>query len=245
MNTKHPIRHFFTNMVCGLIANKSRRKKVRVILNSDMHAYINFIRNDLGGARLRKIRTEIGYGAQNLIVIANDAWVYKFPLCKSNPNEIALREKRIVDAFSKISPIYVPPVELLDLDGVLVRKYEYIRGRTFSQMREVDIIANMDAWSDVIAEFLHKLAISDPGSISDLKPENATAPKTFYGWCHGDFAGNFMIDVQTHKIIAMIDWEDCRYGDFASDNIWTSSLPHGTEFLHMVRNKYLKLCGEK
>jgi len=230
-------------MVCGLIANKSRRKKVRVILNSDMRTYINFIRHDLGGARLRKIRTEIGYGAQNLIIIANDAWVYKFPLCKTNPNEIALREKRIVDAFAKVSPIYVPPVELLDLNGIYVRKYEYIHGRTFGQMRDGDIIANMNAWSDAIAEFLYALAISDPTEISDLKPKNASAPKTFYGWCHGDFAGNFMIDTQTNKIIAIIDWEDCRYGDFS--NVWTSSLPHGTEFLCMVRDKYLKLCGEK
>lgn len=241
METKHPIRHFFSNMVCGLIANKARRKKVRVLLNSDLRAYIKFIRSDLGA--VRKIRTAIGYGAQNLIIIANDKWVYKFPLCKSNPNEIALREKRIVDAFSVISPIYVPSVSLLRLGNILVRKYEYISGRTFGQMRDADIMANIDAWSDTLAQFVYALAKSDPSDISDLKPQNAQPQKTFYGWCHGDFAGNFMIDTKTHKIIAMIDWEDCRYGDFS--NVWTSSLPHGTEFLHMVRDKYLTLCGEK
>lgn len=243
MESKQPVRHFFTNMVCGLIANKAHRKKVRVLLNSDLRAYIKFIRRDLGVSRLHKIRTAIGYGAQNLIVVANDAWVYKFPLCKSNPNEIALREKRIVDAFSKISPLYIPPVQLLKLGNIYVRKYKFIRGRTFAQLRNDEINAHMDEWSSQIALFIYTMAMSDPEQISDLKPIDATAPKTFYGWCHGDIAGNFMIDNDTHKIIAVIDWEDCRYGDFS--NIWTSSLKRGTEFYELIRKKYLKLCGGK
>lgn len=243
MENKQPVRHFFTNMICGLIANKSHRKKVRVLLNSDLRAYYDFIRSDLGNERLRKKRTAIGYGAQNLIIIVNDRYVYKFPLCKKNPNEIALREKRIVDAFAKISPIYVPPVQLLKLNDIYVRKYEYIRGRTFAQMHGDEIVTNMEQWSSVIAEFIYKIATSDPDEISDLKPVEAGAQKTFYGWCHGDIAGNFMIDKKTNKIIAVIDWEDCRYGDFS--HIWTSSLKHGTEFYKIVRDKYLKLCGEK
>lgn len=243
MEAKQPIRHFFTNMVCGLIANKARRKKVRVLLNSDLRAYIKFIRRDLGVSHLHKIRTAIGYGAQNLIVIVNDAWVYKFPLCKSNPNEIALREKRIVDAFSKISPIYVPPVQLLQLNNMYVRKYEFIHGRTFAQLRNHEINAHIDEWSTDIAKFIYVMAKSDPEQIADLKPADADTPKEFYGWAHGDIAGNFMIDNNTHKIIAVIDWEDCRYGDFSG--MWTSSLQRGTEFYNLVRDKYLKLCGGK
>lgn len=234
---KNPVRHFFTNVVCGLIANKPRRKKVRVLLNSDVHSYVRFIRRDLS-VPVKKIRTAIGYGAQNLIIIANDAYVYKFPLCKKNPNELALREKRIVDAFIPISPLPVPHVELLELDGIYVRKYPYIRGVTFGALSDVQVLANLDRWSRQIAEFMYILSKSNPAEIRDLRPEGMRRG-LFCGWCHIDICGNFMINSETMDISAVIDWEDCRFGDFSS--IFSSSLPYGNEFMRRVRDKYLEL----
>lgn len=236
----HPIRHFFTNLICGLIPNQERRKHVRVFLNSDIGAYKKFIRRDLGVKKL-KIRTAVGFRAKNLIIIANDKFVYKFPLRNRESNAMALREQRIVNAFSDVSPIYIPHVQLLKYKNNYVRKYEYINGLRFDQMSDNDINANMDTWAKQIAEFLYTIGMSDPESIRDLKPAGATAPRPFYGWYHGDIDSNFMIDAKTKKIIAIIDWEDCRYDDIS--NIWFSRMPHGNEFMSRVRAQYLKLCG--
>lgn len=237
-----PIRHFFSNLICGLIPNQSRRKHVRVILNSDVGAYKKFIRHDLGGEKLR-IRTAVGFRAKNLIIIANDKFVYKFPLRNRESNAMSVREKRVVDVFKRISPIYIPGVELLKFKDDYVRKYEYINGLRFDQMSDDDINANMDIWATQIAEFLYTIGMSDPKSIRDLRPDDAAQPHPFYGWYHGDIDSNFMIDAKTKKIIAIIDWEDCRYGDFS--NIWFSRMPRGNEFMSRVYDQYLKLCGGK
>lgn len=237
-----PVRHFFTNLICGLVSNREKRNHLRVILNSDIGAYKKFIRHDLGVKRLR-IRTAVGFRAKNLIIIANDDFVYKFPLRNNVSESVVLREKRVVDTFMDISPIYIPCVEIVKYKDMLVRKYEYIPGRNFDQMSTDEINANMDAWAKQIAEFLYTIGMSDPESIRDLKPAGATAPRPGYGWYHGDIESNFMINPKTKNIIAIIDWEDCRYDDFSS--IWNCRRPWRAEFMLRVHDQYMKLCGEK
>ncbi|MCM1294707.1 MAG: phosphotransferase [Muribaculaceae bacterium] len=237
-----PVRHFFTNLICGLVPNREKRNHLRVILNSDIGAYKKFIRQDLGVKKL-KIRTAVGFRARNLIIIANDDFVYKFPLRNNASESVVSREKRVVDAFIDISPIYIPPVEILKYKDILVRKYEYIPGRNIDQIGAHDIRENADVWAAQIAKFLYVIGMSDPKSIRDLIPDNADTPHQDYGWYHGDIESNFMINPRTKNIIAIIDWEDCRYGDFS--NIWNSRRPWRAEFMSRVRDQYLKLCGGK
>lgn len=207
------VHHFVTNVICGFVIGRVRRRKVRVILNSPMSEYMRFIRADTGLRRLR-LRTFVGYQARSLVVSVNNKYVYKFPLRRDNYRELALREKRLVDSLAPISPIHVPWVELIEHDGMLIRKYEYVDGPILRTAPRRRIMKNLDTLATQIANFLYVIGQSDPESIRDLKPADAHAPGYLYGWCQGDICDNFIIDMDTMTVRAVIDWEDCGYFDF-------------------------------
>ena len=208
------IHRFFTNVICGFIYNKDTRKRARVIMNSPMLSYIHFIHKNLNKP-LHKIKTFIGYQARNLLISANNEYIFKFPLRRSNSSELAIREKRIVDAFAPISPVYVPPVEILQHRGALVRKYKFIRGTTLRQIPTEILDKHTTKLAKQIARFIYKIASSDPESIRDLKPTPDAKPGYMYGWTQGDICDNFIVDLKTMKIVAFIDWEDSAFGDFS------------------------------
>lgn len=208
------IHRFFTNIICGFIYNKDIRKHARVIMNSPMLSDINFIHKNLNKP-LHKIKTFIGYQARNLLISANDEYIFKFPLRRSNSSELAIREKRIVDAFAPISPVYVPPVEILQHRGALVRKYKFIRGTTLRQIPTEILDKHKTKLAKQIARFIYEIASSDPESIRDLKPTPDAKPGYMYGWTQGDICDNFIVDLKTMKIVAFIDWEDSTFGDFS------------------------------
>ena len=208
------IHRFFTNVICGFIYNKDTRKRARVVMNSPMLSYIHFIHKNLNKP-LHKIKTFIGYQARNLLISANDEYIFKFPLRRSNSSELAIREKRIVDAFAPISPVYVPPVEILQHRGALVRKYEFIHGAGLRQIPTDLLNKNLNKLAKQIARFIYEIASSDPESIRDLKPTPDAKPGYMYGWTQGDICDNFIVDLKTMKIVAFIDWEDSAFGDFS------------------------------
>lgn len=236
------IHHFLTNVICGLVWGRVRRRKVRVILNSPMSEYIRFIRADTGFRRLR-LRTFIGYQARSLVISVNNKYVYKFPLRRDNYRELALREKRLVDAFAPISPIHIPWVELIEHNGMLIRKYEYIDGPILRTAPRRLIMKNLDTLATQMANFLYVIATSDPESIRDLKPENAKVPGYLYGWCQGDIGDNFIIDIDTMTVRAVIDWEDCEYFDFHSVLRPGKQLP-SREFMPRVMREYDRIWKE-
>ncbi|MCQ2599698.1 MAG: phosphotransferase [Alphaproteobacteria bacterium] len=232
-------RRVLVNIICGFIPGKARRKQVRAYLNSDIWRYKRFIRHDLGVA-LYNVHIKYGYGTKNIIILVNNKWAYKFPVGNMNINALANRELRIVKAMKAISPIHIPDMQIVDMGGVCVRKYEYIAGKTFGELKRNEILENWDNFSDKIAEFMYVIAKSAPDEIADLVPDNAKPRAIMNGWCHTDICGNFIVDSNTMQIISVIDWEDFKYGDFSK--IFTSSLDLGTDFMQMVRTKYLNLC---
>lgn len=236
------IRRFFTNIICGCIYNKDARKRVRVMLNSPMASYIRFIRRDIG-VPVKKIKTFTGYQARNLLISVNDEYIYKFPLRRSNSDELTIRESRIVGVLSSVSPIYVPSVTVLQHRGVLVRRYPFIRG---AQLRDIPVdvvMKNLDVLAQQVAGFLHAIADSDPAEIRDLKPSKNARPGYMYGWTQGDVCDNFIIDLETMKIIAFIDWEDCEFADFSRLFSAERRSPH-RELMNAVKHEYDKLYNK-
>ncbi len=233
------IRKFLTNIVCGCIYNKDTRKRVRVILNSSISSDIRFIRKNLNKP-VHKVKTFIGYQARNLLISANDEYIYKFPLRRSNSRELTINEKRLVDAFIPISPIHIPGVEIFEHRGQLVRRYEFIRGTGLRQIPLDIAMKNLDTLARQIAEFIFKIGISDPESIRDLKPTPDARPGYMYGWTQGDICDNFMVDIKTMKIIAFIDWEDCEFRDFSCMFHGDKRSPH-RELMPLVKREYDKL----
>lgn len=209
------IRRFFSNVVCGFVPNRDRRRLVRVVLNSDVFGYLRFIRRDCGGIRLRKIKMFVGYQARSLLISVNDKFIYKFPLRRDDSDALALRESRIVSALAPLSPIYVPPVVLLKYKNRIVRKYEFIPGVQFRHLPFNVAYEFMDQIAEQIADFMYKIGCENPVSIRDLKPGANKRSGYMFGWTQGDIYDNFLVDATSGRVVAMIDWEDAFFGDFA------------------------------
>ena len=222
------IRRFFSNIVCGFVPNRDRRRLVRVVLNSDVFGYLRFIRRDCGGMRLRKIKMFVGYQARSLLISVNDKFIYKFPLRRDDSDALALRESRIVSALAPLSPIYVPPVVLLKYKNRIVRKYEFIPGVQFRHLPSDFAYAHIDAIASQIAGFIYAIGRADPVSIRDLKSSPDMLPGDKIGWTQGDIYDNFLVDATSGRVIAMIDWEDAFFGDFA----------------HLFRRRHVSIASE-
>ena len=207
------LRKFFINIICGLIPGRDRRRRVRVVLNSDVSAYLRFIRGDLGVC-LHHVRTFVGYRARSLLISVNDKYIYKFPLRRDDSDNLARREKRLLDALAPLSSIYVPPVELLSFRGRVVRKYEFVSGIQFRKLSEEYAWAHMDEIATQIARFMYEIGCANPLEIADLKPSPDAQPGYGIGWTQADIYDNFLVDTATHRVTAVIDWEDCFFGDF-------------------------------
>ncbi len=236
------IRRFFTNIICGCIYNKDARKHFRVILNSPMSSYIRFIRRDIN-VPIRKLKTFIGYQARNLLISVNDEYIYKFPLRRSNSDELTIRESRIVDALSPVSSVYIPPVTVLEHNGVLVRRYPFVRGVRLREIPTDVALKNIKKLAPQIAKFIHDIGITNPEEICDLKQTPDAIPGYQYGWFHGDIGDNFFVDMNTMKIVAFIDWEDCYFGDFSMTFTGDRRSPN-RELMRAAKREYDKLYNK-
>ena len=236
------LRRFFANVISGFIANKDTRKRVRVILNSDIGGYLRFIRHDIGS--LRKVKTFVGYQARSLLISVNDEYIYKFPLRRSNANELALRERDIVSALAPLSPVYIPPVEILEYKDMLVRKYKFINGVQLRKLPLNTAMELIDELAPVVANFLHTIACANPPEIAQYKPTKNAKSGYMFGWTQADVCDNFLIDEKTHKIIAFIDWEDAFFGDF-SYLFKNEKRSPAREFMAQVQIEYEKIYNGK
>ena len=230
------IHRFFTNAICGLIYNKDTRKRVRVVLNSPMASYIRFIRKNTGSP-ICKLKTFVGYQARNLLISVNNEYVFKFPLRRANSDELALREKRIVDALIAKSPISIPSVDIFKYRGILVRRYPFVQGTRLREIPSDVVIKNIGILAPQLARFLYEIGRANPKEIRDLKPVSNAKPGYKYGWFHGDIGDNFMIDTNTMKITAFIDWEDCYFGDFSATFTGDKRSPN-RELMRAVMKEY-------
>lgn len=208
------LRRFFANVVSSFVPNRDKRRLVRVLINSNVCDYLRFIKSDIG-MRPRKIKTFVGYQARSLLISINDKYIYKFPLRRDNSDDLAVREERIVATLGKLSPLYVPPVTLLKYRGRIVRKYDFIRGTQFRHLPTDVAYKYMNKIAKQIAECMYKIGCADPKDICDLKPSKNMQPGYKIGWTQGDIYDNFLVDEKTGKVLAMIDWEDAFFGEFA------------------------------
>lgn len=207
------MRHFLSNIIAGVIWKKSLRDKVRTMIRfPQTHIYTRYVRRLSGGQKC-KIKTVVGYGCKNWIVILNNERVFKFPLL-NNGRAIAMREQRIVEAFAKISPIKIPAMKILKYEGVYVREYEFASGKLLTDVSPKIIMHNSVHIAKQLANFLYTIGKSDPRALRDLKPDAAVKPGYLYGWFQGDIWQNFMLDEKTLNITYFLDWEGTNFEDF-------------------------------
>ena len=204
--------HFLSNVLCLLIPNRTLRDKVRVMIRYPQTlSYIRYVRK-YAGRNGAKIKTRVGRGCRNFVVVLDDKWVFKFPLF-TDGHEIAYREKRILDALMPISPIKIPKMEIIHYKDIVVRKYEFANGMLLSDVEPSVVAANRGHITRQIANMLYVIGKADPKEIRDLKDVPGDKPGYLYGWFQGDVWQNFMLD-ENCNITYFIDWEDTKFQSF-------------------------------
>lgn len=235
------IRHFITNIICGFIYNQDTRKRVRAKLNSPFLGLLLFIRKDCGGKHFN-YKTLIGFRGRNLLIMANDKYIYKYPTQKCNfaPN-IEVRERDITKELSKVSPVFIPVPTLLKYDKKLLRRYDVVNGLSLRQLIKKGKIyeEHKQYLAHQVAEFLYIIAKYDPKSLYKYKDSKDDKPGFMYGWHHCDLWDNFMIDTKTFKITSFIDWEEVGFGDFSE--IFRDKNPKIDEFAKIIESEYTKI----
>ncbi len=214
MGTK--ILHFFSNVISALIWKKTLRDKVRVMIRYPRtFEYKRYVRDyahkhgicDCG------ISSRVGRGCGNFVVMLSNKYVFKFPLF-SDGREIAERERRITDAFAKISPIKIPKMKIIPYKDIVIRRYEFADGVLVSDVKPDVFRPHREYVAKQIANFMYVIGNSDPVELRDLKPTPNAKSEYLYGWFHGDIWQNFMLDTKTFDITYFIDWEDTAFQSF-------------------------------
>lgn len=235
------IRHFITNMICGLIYSRQIRNSVRAALNSPLIELLVFIKKDCG-IKYPKYKIITGFRGRNLLVKVNDKYVYKYPTKKCNfaPN-IEVRERDITSELSKISPVFIPVPTLLNFQDKIVRRYDVVHGLSLRQLIQRGKVydEHRQDLARQIANFLYVIAKSNPESIRCYKNNPEDLPAFMYGWHHCDLLDNFMIDEKTFRVTSFIDWEEVGFGDF-SEMLYDKN-PILNDFMKTIGDEYTKI----
>jgi hypothetical protein len=228
-------------MVCGLIYNQDTRKRVRAALNSPLVGLLVFIKRDCG-IKHPKFKIITGFRGRNLLIKVNDRYIYKYPTqqCNFAPN-IEVRERDITKELAKISPIYIPVPTLLKYNNKLIRRYDVVDGISLRQLIKKGKIyeENKKYLAHQVAYFLYVIAKYDPKSLYKYKDKPDEKPGFMYGWHHCDLLDNFMINPNTFKLTAFIDWEEVGFGDFSKD--LQSKYPVLDAFTKQIKKEYEKI----
>ena len=231
------------NIICGFIPGRNTRNRVRMRLKHWrlMHNMLKFAKS-FSDKKHPQIRTAIGYGCHNFVVIVDKKFVFKFPI-KTNGIEIAEREKRITDALRPISSIKIPKMEIINWNNMAVRKYEFVGGRTLESFTKEEKQKYAKIITTQLAKFLYEIGTADPAEIRDLKPNKNEKPYFMHGWCQNDLWYNFMMDEKTLKIKAFIDWEGTSFGDY--HKCFTYGKIHNSFLRTSLLEEYTKLYMHK
>ena len=233
---------FLVNFISAFIPYRSQRRRVRAILNAGFTECTDIITDDMG-YKPKHIKRIVGARGRNLIISADNKYVYKFPTKPRDWETIVSREIKITDEFRKISPIKIPQMQLLHRNNMLIRRYEYINGTGLSQLSETEIYKHIDKLAIQVAHFVYDIAKLTPKSLKKLQG-TTKKPAFMFGWFHNDLYDNLIIDKETFEIIAIIDWEDARYTDFMPyfDAPRKQTV---ADFMSAVKREYIKIWNSE
>ena len=198
-----------------IIQNMFNRICIRLI-HPEITRYIRYVKQNYAKGKNSKIRTAYGRGWKNVVILVDKKYAFKFPFSKCDrkfTENLAMLEKRFVDAFRKISPIYIPSVEIINWNGLTVRKYDYVSGKQITDFAPDEISEiNRQKIAIQLANFIWTIAQSDPDELRDLKRNPKEKTDFLRGWMHTDLATNFLLN-KNFDIVAVIDWEEVYWCD--------------------------------
>ena len=210
------MKNLLIRIICCFIPGRNRRNRIRMRLKNHkkMKQMVKFAKS-FSNKKHPKIKTSIGFGCKNFVVIVDKNLVFKFPF-KTDGKDIAIREQRITDALRPISSIRIPKTTIIYWNNLAVRKYKFVAGISLESLSKKDRLKNIDIITKQLAKFLYEIGTADPKEIRDLKPIPNAKPSFMCGWYQNDLWYNFLMDKKTLKIKSFIDWEDASFCDFQS-----------------------------
>ena len=115
------MRKIIASIICSFVPGRTRRRRIRVRLQHPIIKKMAKFAKSFSTNKHPKVRYTYGFRTANFVVVIDDKWVFKFPLT-GDAHDIAVREKRITDALRPISPVKIPDMEILDWNGMAVRR---------------------------------------------------------------------------------------------------------------------------
>ncbi len=230
------MKKFLINVLCAFVPGRHNRGGLRVRLNHPIRKWTRFAKS-FSAQKHPRVKYTYGYRCVNFVVNVDDKYVFKFPLA-GDGKKVAIREKRITDALRPISPIKIPDMDILDYNGMAVRRYECVNGVGFHSLSRKTQDAIADKVARQLAQFLYVVGKSNPVAIRDLKSKKTERPSIMHGWNQNDFWDNFIMNPKTFDVIAAIDWEEAGFNDFYA------CFTHGTKNRRAkdaLLREYLKL----
>ncbi len=194
------------DLLCGLIPSRGLREKVRREKLYDWRRKYNALRQAFPGLSFR--HTKMIKGGWNIGFIVDNKYVFKIRkrYDKNVPQTRIMREKRITDAFAAISPLRIPHIEIVEADGYMFYKYDFIPGRNLNTFSQKVIEEHAWEWGRQLAEFINAVHHSRPAEIEDLREGDGD------GWNHNDICNNIIVNPDTMQITGIIDWEYAGWG---------------------------------
>ena len=232
------------------IPNKQTRNLLRTKLKFDTKWCRDFVYEYMGTRNLH-IKSYVGHGCKNIILVVNKQVCFKFPITE-DANYNPEREKLITDYFRTKLKIQIPQIEIIKHGYIYIKKYDFVNGVPVDHANRKLVKQNISKIAEQITDFIFTLSTDNPKELKQFVPAHSKKPGFLYGWGHNDIGGNFILDPNTMDVVGIIDWESATYGDLMPDILiasrhWSrrSWDALGVLILQQYAKKYLQYINNK
>jgi len=200
---------------------------------SERRKRLNALINCIGIKKIRMV-----HGGWNVGFIVNNKYVYKTRDRDISDISKIIKEKRIIDAFTKIVPLKIPNIDIIHCGKYIFCRYEFIPGKNLTKFSLKTIMKYREKWATQIAQFIFAMHTHNPKTLVDLKSGDGDS------WGHNDICNNMIVDTKTMTIVGLIDWE------YAGWNFLETEFKNCTAFSPkllkagldtLIRQEYIKL----
>ncbi len=201
----------FCEFLSYFIPNRKKREHFRRVKLYDWRRKYNAIKKHIPGLKFYQVR--VIKGGWNIGFIIKNRYVFKtrkYDDTQKTPNK-TLREKRITDALAPYSPLQILHIDVVELDGYVFYKYDFIPGRNINTYSAKTITKHREIWGKQLADFINKIHYARPQEIKDLIDNEGD------GWNHNDICNNVIINPKTMKIVGLVDWEYSGWGKLETE----------------------------
>lgn len=190
------------DFLCTFIPSRTTRNRIRKEKLYDWRKKYKALKKKYPD--LNFYRTKMIKGGWNIGFIVDKRYVFKIRKAfdANIPIEKITREKRITDAFTNVSPLRIPKIEIIKAGKYTFFKYDFIPGKNLNKFSLRTIKKYKQTLGKQLADFIYAIHNHKASEIDDLRGN------TFGdGWNHNDICNNIIVDKKSMKITGIIDWE--------------------------------------